>query len=106
MKEAAVRIVLEDRKNNIRDEWEGEYGGVMLMNDEGLRCLFAGEASKKNVLVSMAAYVTEIIGSIANDEEERMASGIAFANVFGKMIVEERRPASEIRIDGWKEAEE
>lgn len=103
MKEAAVRVVFEDRRNNIRHEFEGEYAGVMLNGDEGLRCLLAGEASKKNVMISMAAYVTNIIGCIANDEEERMASGITFVKVLGKMMVEEYRPAPEIRINGWKE---
>ncbi len=103
MKEAAVRVVFEDRGNNIRHEFEGEYGGVMLKGDDGLRCLFAGEASKKNVMISMAQYVTNIIGCIANDEEERMVSGISFVKVLGKMMVEEYRPDPEIRIDGWKE---
>lgn len=106
MKEAAVRVVFEDRRNNIQHEWEGEYGGVMLKDDDGLACLFAGDVSKKNILAAMAAFVDNIIGGITGTEEERQTYGIIFVKMLGKMMAGEDRPEPEIRIDGWKAAEE
>lgn len=104
MKEAAVRVTFEDRRNNIRHEWEGEYGGVMLKDDDGLACLFAGDVSKKNILAAMAAFADNIIGCISESEEERMAYGINFVKMLGKAMAGEDRPEPEIRINGWKEA--
>jgi len=103
MKEAAVRVVFEDRRNNIRHEWEGEYGGVMLKDDERLACLFAGDVSNKNILAAMAAFVDNIIGCISESEEERQTYGIIFVKMLGKTMMQSARTEPEIRINGWKE---
>ena len=103
MKEAAVRVVFEDRRNNIRHEWEGEYGGVMLKDNDGLACLFAGEALKKNILASIAAFANNIIGCISESEEERQLYGIILVKMLGKAMAEDDKTEPEIRINGWKE---
>lgn len=105
MKEAAIRVIFEDRRNDIRHEMDGEYAGLMLKDDDGLACLFAGDVSKKDIICAMASFVDSIIGCVAEDEDERKIFGIMFVKALGRaMTAEQAEP--EIKISNWKEETE
>lgn len=101
--EAAVRVVFEDRRNEIRHDLEGECAAVFMSETDGLSVMLAGEASQKDVIAAIALGTADIIKTMAKDTDKAKEIGIIFVRAFGHAM---KKITPDPSINLWEDIKE